>query len=97
MKRAQIFVIDTPKGRYFFYHVISFIRDKLPHLEIRLIPADELQLNSDAIVFADRSFRGADRKSIFAIEDFVDEDKVYSFSKEHVNSLVEVLGKCDTK
>jgi hypothetical protein len=87
-------VIDCPKGRYFYFHVLPAIRNMRVDLKAQIVPLEELKDNSEVgIICGEHAYKDLFKENFLLIDKFLHETVSYSFSEEDVENILEEL-KC---
>jgi hypothetical protein len=88
----NIRIIDSPKGRYFYSHIIPAIRNMKIDLKAKIVPLEELKgRNEVGLVCGEGIHQGIFEKNFLLIDKFVHETISYSFSQEDLSNILEEL------
>lgn len=87
-------IIDSPKGRYFYFHVIPAMKNMKIDLKAQIVPLEELKdRNEVGLICGEEVHKDIFKKNFLLIDKFICETISYSFSEEDLHNVLEEL-KC---
>jgi hypothetical protein len=90
----NVIVIDSPKGRYFYFHVLPALRQSGALVQARMVSLEELKdKDQEELVLGDQVYADRSGPRFVAIDRFLTERASYSFSEEDVEELKSTLGR----
>ncbi len=94
-----LLIIDSPKGKFFYFHVLPIIRNMGVDMKTEIVTLDglrEKRRNGSEVICGDSSHKKLFKNNFLLIDKFIDETAPYSFSKQDIKILLEEL-KCFQK
>jgi len=89
----NIKVVDSQKGRYFYYHILPAIRNMGVDLQAELVPLEKLEeMEEQGLVLGDQVHENSFGGGFVAIDGFLHERISFSFSQDDVVNLLAELG-----
>jgi len=89
----NIKVVDSQKGRYFYYHILPAIRNMGVDLQAELVPLEKLEeMEEQGLVLGDQVHENSFGAGFVAIDGFLHESVSFSFSQDDVVNLLAELG-----
>lgn len=96
----QLVVIDSTKGRYFYYHILPNLRSRGMEISADILPLEEVKKMDmkigKKIICGDKLSGKTFKRDFIPIDDYLIESVSFSFTENNVEELMESI-KCFRK